>query len=93
MGQAIPETAAETRGLVVDQGWGEYWLADPDLSPTRVTAEQVETLSVESVVEAGACDVRFSDAVGDLLGLTADGRWLEIGEDGQFDDVTKVVTG
>lgn len=93
MGQAIPETAAETRGLVVDMGWGDYRLTDPGLSHTRVTPEQVETMSREHVVEAGACEVRFGDVTGDLLGLTADGRWLEITEDGKHEDVTEVVTG
>lgn len=95
MGQAIPETEAETRGLVVDRGWGEYWLADPGLAPTRVSDEQVEVLSAERFAgaEVGASEVRFGDQTGELLAVTAAGRWIEIGEDGSTEDVTTEVMG
>lgn len=83
--------------LVADRGWGDWWLTDTGLSPTRVTQEQADVLlaGVEGVevLDAGACEVRFGEMFGDLLLEMADGRWLELAEDGSTDDVTRVVKG
>lgn len=83
--------------LVADRGWGDWWLTATDLSPTHVTQAQADVLlggvdGVE-VLQTGACEVRFGDVVGDLLCEMADGRWLELYEDGTTDDVTRVVMG
>jgi hypothetical protein len=91
MGQAIPETAMETAGLVIDMGWGDYRLvAEPN---TRVTVVQVEVMGELGAVEAGACEVRFGDMTGGLLIVAADGQWWEIGEDGARENVTAEVVG
>lgn len=80
--------------IVADRGWGDWWLTDPGLSPTRVTRAQADVLlagvdGVE-VLDAGASDVRFGGAVGDLLVNLADGRWLALAEDGRIaQDVTE----
>jgi hypothetical protein len=91
MGQAIPETAMETAGVVVDRGWGDYWLADEGLAPTRVTVEQVTVMGELGAVEAGASDVRFGGGTGELLIVTAEGQWWEIAEDGARENVTEVM--
>lgn len=72
---------------LIDMGWGDLRLADAP--NTRVTAEQAEALNALEAVDAGASECRFGDATGEILACRADGRWVEIGTDGNYEDVTE----